>query len=204
MRGATAIALVLAFALAGCGHSKTTVAPAPAGWMRHHVDDGGFSIETPAAWRTAEKLDRKSLDKFFQRNPGVAPLKRALAGGLIKIVALDPDAAAGFTTNVNVLVHGLGGTMPLSKYASANKKAVKRLTGTEPDVKLTRLPAGRCVQVSYEHAFNYPSGRKKLALLQYAFLRGASEYVVTFTTLPSLEERYRTTFARSARSFRFD
>jgi len=41
-------------------------------------------------------------------------------------------------------------------------------------------------------------------LLQYAFLRGASEYVVTFTTLPSLKERYRTTFDRSARSFRFD
>jgi hypothetical protein len=204
MRRATVIALVLAFALAGCGSSKRSAAPAPGGWTRHHVDDGGFSIETPAAWRTAEKLDRKSLNEFFARNPGVAPLKKALAGGLIKIVALDPDATSGFTTNVNVLVHGLGGTMPLSKYASENKKAVKRLTGTEPDVKLTRLPAGRCVQVSYENAFNYPSGRKKLALLQYAFLRGASEYVVTFTTLPSLEERYRTTFARSARSFRFD
>jgi hypothetical protein len=208
MRQPTVIALVLAFALAGCGSSKTNSGGGPktiaVGWTRHHVDDGGFSIEVPAGWRAAEKLDRKSLDEFFKKNPDVAPLERALTGGLVKIIAVDPDVSAGFSTNVNVLVHNIGTTMSLTKYARENKKVVQRLTGTAPDVELTRLPAGSCVQVSYEHAFNFPSGRKKLALLQYAFLRGSSEYVITYTTLPSLSERYRTTFDRSARSFLFD
>jgi hypothetical protein len=200
MRHATVIAMLLAVAVAGCGKSETVAV----GWTRHHVDDGGFSIDVPAAWRTVEKFDRKSLDEFFEKNPDVAPLKSALTGGLVKVIALDPDTASGFATNMNVLVHDLGTTMSLSEYARENKAAVKRLTGTAPHAELTRLPAGRCVQVSYEYAFNLPGGRKNLALLQYAFLRGASEYVVTFTTLPSLKERYRTTFARSARSFRFD
>lgn len=197
------IALFAGLALAGCGHSKGSSSVA-SGWTRHHVAGGGFSIDVPAGWRTAEKLDRKSLDKFFKQNPDVAPLKRALASGLIKILALDPNASGGFATNVNVLVQGLGEKVPLSVYARENAKAVKRLTGTTPHVKLTRLPAGRCAEVSYEPAFNFPNGRKKLALLQYAFLRGSSQYVVTFTTLPSLADRYRTTFRRSAESFQFD
>ena len=48
-------------------------------------------------------------------------------------------------------------------------------------------------------------GKKRtLALLQVACLRGGSEYVVTFTTLPSELDRYRTTFDQAARSFEFD
>ena len=46
--------------------------------------------------------------------------------------------------------------------------------------------------------------KERLALLQVACLRSGSEYVVTFTTLPSELDRYRTTFDRAARSFEFD
>src|ERR1051325_3525539 len=188
------IAVLAAVVLAGCGHSKAESRPVASGWTRHHVADGEFSIDPPAGWRTAQRLDRKSLDTFFKQNPDVAPLKDALAGGLIRILALDPKLSGGFATNVNVLVQGLGRNVPpLEVYARENAKTVKKLTGTKPHVRLTRLPAGRCAEVSYEHAFNFQHGPKKLALLQYAFLRGRSQVVLTFTTLPSLEDRYRAT-----------
>ena len=60
MRWGMLTTVALAVALSACGGSKSS----PIGWRTHHVDDGGFSIATPAAWRTIEKIDTGSIDEF--------------------------------------------------------------------------------------------------------------------------------------------
>jgi hypothetical protein len=198
MRRSVLTGLVVAAILTACGGSKS----ATNGWKTQHVDDGGFSIEVPAAWRPVQKIDPKAIDDFIADNPDFAPFKGALTSGLIKLLAIDPDVGGGFATNVNVVVHSLGQTMSLSEYARQTAAVLRKLDPVS--VRLVRLPAGRCARFSYEHQTNINGALKWLVFLQYGFVRGGSEYVVTFTTLSSQRARYRTTFSRSARSFSFD
>jgi hypothetical protein len=201
-------AIALSLLLSACGSGGAgggDAQPKVGGWSTHHVADGGFSLQVPAAWKTLDRLDSSSVDRFLRDNPQFEPYRSVFTSGLIKLIAFDPDAASGFATNANVLVHNLGGSMSLSRYVQATKAQIARLTGASPEVRLVDLPAGRCARVSYEMSNTKVHGRKKrLGLLQVACLRSGSEYVVTFTTLSSELERYRTTFERSARSFRFD
>ena len=199
---------MLLLLLSACGGSRSEGSRSEqkvGGWSTHHVADGGFSLQVPAAWRTLDKLDASSVDHFLADNPQFEPYRQVFTSGLIKLIAFDPDVAAGFATNMNVLVHDLGTSMSLSQYAHATKAQIAHLTGAEPQLRLVRLPAGRCARVTYEMPNTKVHGKKeRLALLQVACLRSGSEYVVTFTTLPSELDRYRTTFDRAARSFEFD
>jgi hypothetical protein len=200
MRSRTLIAVVLTLALSACGGTKSSAV----GWSTHHVDDGGFSIETPAAWRTIEKIDSDSVDAFTKENPKFARFADLLKGGLVKFVAIDPDVADEFATNANVVVHNVGGGLSFEEYARESAEATRGVRAGGVQRTLVRLPAGRAARLSYEYDLRQNGKTKRTVVLQYAFLRGGSEYVVTFSTLLSLRERYRTTFERAARSFRFD
>jgi hypothetical protein len=192
--------LVLAATLTACGGSKSSAV----GWSTHHVDDGGFSIETPAAWETIAKVDSDSVEAFIEENPKFAEFADLLKGGLIKFVAFDPDVVDEFATNANVIVHNVGGGLSFEEYARASAAATRGIRTGGVRMTLVRLPAGRSARLSYEYDLRQNGRTQRTVVLQYAFLRGGSEYVVTFSTLPSLRERYRTTFERAARSFRFD
>jgi hypothetical protein len=200
-------AIALSLLLSACGGSGSgSSSQAEVGsWSTHHVTDGGFSLQLPAAWRTLDKLDASSVDTFLSDNPQFKPYRQVFTSGLIKLIAFDPDTAAEFATNLNVIVHNLGTSMSLTQYADATKAQIAHVTGGQPQLKYVQLPAGRCVRLSYETSNTKIHGEKKrLALLQVACLRSGSEYVVTFTTLPSELDRYGTTFDRAARSFNFD
>jgi len=201
-------AIALSLLLSACGSGGAGDGGSQArvgGWSTHHVADGGFSLQVPAAWKTLDRLDSSSVDTFLQENPQFEPYRSIFTSGLIKLMAFDPDATSGFATNVNVLVHNLGMAMSLSRYVQATKAQIAQATGASPKVQLVDLPAGRCARISYEMSNTKVHGQKKrLGLFQVGCLRSGSEYVVTFTTLASELDRYRTTFERSARSFRFD
>ncbi len=144
-----AIALLLLLLLSACGGSRSEGSRSEqkvGGWSTHHVADGGFSLQVPAAWRTLDKLDASSVDHFLADNPQFEPYRQVFTSGLIKLIAFDPDVAAGFATNMNVLVHNLGTSMSLSQYADATKAQIAHLTGAEPQLRLVRLPAGRCAR----------------------------------------------------------
>ena len=123
---------------------------------------------------------------------------------MIKFLAIDPDVADDFATNANVLVHNVGVELSFEEYARQSVAATHALDAVGVQAKVVRTSAGRSSRLSYGYDIRHNKKTKRLAILQYAFLRGGSEYVITFTTLPSLRARYRTTFARAARSFRFD
>jgi hypothetical protein len=200
-----AIALSLLLSACGGGGGGSRSQGDVGSWSTHHVADGGFSLQVPAAWKTLDKLDAESVDSFLADNPQFEPYRGIFTSGLIKLIAFDPDLGAGFATNVNVIVHNLGASMSLSQYVEATKEQIAHVTGADPQVRLVQLPAGRCARLTYETTDTKIHGKKKrLALLQVACLRSGSEYVATFTTLASELDRYRTTFDRAARSFEFD
>lgn len=199
MRRATLTGLLLAATLTACGGSGRIAV----GWKTHHLGDGGFSIEVPAAWQTVAKIDPDGVDKFVADNPEFARLKGAITAGLIKFVARNPEINVDYTTSVNVVVHAVV-PMPLSEYARASAALLRRLKAVRVRASVVRLPAGRCVRLSYEHQTLLSSGLRWQVFVQYGFLHAGSAYVITFSTLDSLRGRYRTTFARSARSFSFD
>jgi hypothetical protein len=222
MRGALATTLIICFALAGCGGSKSgspqtgssagstssqTGSSQPvvaAGWTRHHVAKSGFSLDTPEKWKTLSAIDAGTLGNFFRENPQFEPFKSAIASGVIKIFAFDPKISQGFATNLNVVVHGLGRDVSLSDYADASSAEIARLTGAKPEVKLTDLPAGQTARFSYNTSEQLNGKKTELSILQYAFLHNQSEYVLTFTTRPPLQDRYRETFEHVASTFSFD
>lgn len=222
MRGALATTLIICFALAGCGGSKSgspqtgssssqtgssqtgSAQPVAAGWTRHHVDKSGFSIDTPAKWKALSKIDAASLGNFFHENPQFAQFKSAIESGVIKIFAFDPNTSKGFATNLNVVVHALGTHVSLSDYARASSAEITRLTGKKPEYELKDLPAGQAARFAYTASEQLNGQKTELALLQYAFLHNGNEYVLTFTTRPELRDHYGSTFEHAARSFQFD
>ena len=72
----------------------------------------------------AGQTRRDSVDDFLADNPHFEPYRQVFTSGLIKLIAFDPDVAAGFATNVNVIVHNLGTSMSLSQYADATKAQI--------------------------------------------------------------------------------
>ena len=202
MRSAVFLAAIL-LCLSACGGSSGGTPEI--GWKTHHVDDGGFSIETPAAWVTLEKFDEQGVDEFVQDNPQYAGIKQAVEAGLIKFLAGDPDRSNGFATNVNVVVHSLGRPMTLSAYERALVAAQRQaFRGASVQSGQVELPAGRCVRLTGAYPVRMGDAQRTLAVRQYACLRNQTEYVVTFTTPEDQRARYRTAFARSARSLRID
>lgn len=217
---ALATALILSFLLAGCGGSKgtangttnvTTLGPTtaaqqtPAGWTSHHVSDGAFTVAVPSTWKTTSGVDRKSIDRFFADNPQFAQFRSTLSNGLIKLFAADPKLDKGFATNLNVLVQDLGREMSVEDYAHGTSAELTRQTGVHPDTAFVDLPAGRAARFTYEFSgFRILGKATKLALLQYALVHDKTAYVLTFTTRPDVQQRYRSTFEQAARSFRFD
>jgi len=202
-----AIALSLLLSACGGGGSGSSAGDSQAevgGWTTHHVADGGFSLQLPTAWKTLDKLDSSSIDRFLKDNPQFEPYRSVFTSGLVKLLAFDPDVAAGFATNANVIVHNLGRSVSLRQYAEATKAEIARVTGAHPKMQLVDLPAGRCARLSYETPNTINGKKKLLGLLQVACLRDGAEYVLTVTTLASELDRYRSTFEQAARSLRFD
>jgi hypothetical protein len=69
--------------------------------------------------------------------------------------------------------------------------------------RMTKLPAGKAVRLTYRARFNVGGKRLVTAMTQYALVNRGAAVILTYTTLPKLEKHYRATFDRSARSLRF-
>jgi len=195
--------LVLALLVAACGeHEKTG---SKSGWTRHAVADGRFSVETPASWKTLTNIDPKKLEKLAGP-PELAPYAQALIRNkAIKLISLDPAIQDDFSSNLNVIVSPLNSTVTLAGWIEAENRVTRRVA-VPGSLRTTyvELPAGQAARVTWELQANAGDGNARIASLQFLFLHNGNGYVLTYTTLPQLTEQYRATFARSARSFRFD
>ena len=103
-------ALLAVLALVSCGGSDDPKAnETEAGFTVYEVSSGGFEIAVPNSWRVASSddvFDDETILEMSQQVPELSRFFESLEspGSLMKLVALDPDVEADFTTNVNVIV----------------------------------------------------------------------------------------------------
>jgi hypothetical protein len=191
---AIAAVTALAFPLEA-GASPATYADA---WTTHSVPSVRFSIETPGAWIDITSASSKVLTGLATAEPSLTSLvKVVMSNKLIKFFGIDPSGKA----NVNVIAAPIGAES-LHAWVSANVAQLKGLTELRGAVSVApiTLPGGAAYVVSYDETVAHSP---KVVTLQYYAIHDGESYVITFTTSPSLEWKYASTFLQSARSVRF-
>lgn len=207
------VLLVAGSLVGGCGGASSEKEPHKTGTSGdlsvYEVPGEHFSIGVPASW-SALSPDRVfkggSLETFVADNPDMKGLADAMRGpnALIKFLAFDPAVERGFATNANVIVETVPSWMKFDDYVQASLEQLRAAAFVSGSVQSEEvsLPGGRAEKLSYLADFNYPSGKRTVAILQYALLRAAHGYVISFSTLPDRTDEYAATFRRSAETFR--
>jgi hypothetical protein len=145
------------------------------------------------------------LKQFRKANPQLGSELEALArpNSPIKLVAVDPKLERGFATNLNLLVTEIPSGIEFDQWTSvqvAEIEKVQTVKGLKREE--TQLRPGRALHLSYRVSFKRPSGSFVAFVHQYMVKNDGFLYVLTYSTLPSTEPKYKKTFADSARSFR--
>jgi hypothetical protein len=167
----------------GAGSPKTKTAPkqkstgsstAVVGTRRWSA--AGFSIALPKTWQPVNNQDSLSL-----------------------LTLADSKATGGFKTNANVLVASGRNNRSYDQWVQDLAAQAKYIASGPVSTRVLAEPAGKTVWLAYRATTK--SG-KVLSFQQFVFDGTGSGYVVTFTTLPSLEKKYAATFAKAATSFK--
>lgn len=210
----TRLAFVVACvaAAAACGGSEDEprqVATTPAGLTEYEVASQGFSIGVPPQWRVVsvdEALPEGERRQLARDNPEFAPLLEAIGSEAqpIKLIAFDPEVHEAFATNVNVVVVPLPSGTSLQDFVAANQADIRHFSGRVGPLrsKPARLPIGAAHRLEYRLRLTAGGRRFTAATLQYLVVGPDRGYVVTFTTLPELSDRYSPTFDRTIRALR--
>jgi hypothetical protein len=201
--------------LAGCGGGDdgpdSPYSKRDAGALTvYELSEPSFSLGVPKSWTavTREELHQTgAIERFSKDNPAVAPVLDGIlrSGSPMKFIALDPAARQGFITNVNVVVQDVPDDMELADLARSSSADLRSL-GVVRGLRtgMVSLPAGQAVKITYRMQLRYGSATRSVATLQYALIADGRSYVVTYSTLPSLEQQYASVFADSAESLRLD
>jgi hypothetical protein len=186
------VAVIASIVLAGAAQAAT-------GLVTRSVPGTPLRIGLPADWRPIDHATALALIKQSARlNPQVAGIVSALAqsGSLIRLVAIDPRAQDGFTTNANVVVQ----PAPSASVATAVALELPALRQVLHPIGLrqttTRAAGVAAVSVSFEARFKEPNGTKLIAERQVYLASAGRLYVLTLTTLSSQRAFYAATFAR--------
>jgi hypothetical protein len=153
-----------------------------------------------------EALPEKEREQLARDNPDFAPLLDAMSSGEqpIKLFAFDPEAQRSFATNVNVVAVDLPSGTTLEQFVAANEADIEAFGGRvgEIESKAAQLPSGPARSLAYGVRLTTGGSERTIATLQYLLVGGDKGYVVTFSTLPDLSERYDPVFDRTIRSLR--
>jgi hypothetical protein len=206
----TAVILILAACGGGDDRSNSPSKRDVGTLTVYELSDASFSLGVPKSWTaiTREELrETGAVERFSEDNPAVAPLLDGIlrSGSPMKFMAIDPAVRQGFVTNVNVVVHDVPDDMELSDLARSSVADLRTL-GVVQGLRtgMVSLPAGEAVKITYRMQLRYGSTTRSVATLQYALIADGKSYVVTYSTLPDLEQQYASAFAASAQSFRVD
>jgi len=197
-RAAVLVLLAVCTGCGGAGPPKT--AQLPAGLVLRVVDDGGFSIGIPAGWHSLDTRQALNGAGFDTTAPALREAIRTLRRphSPIKLIATG-KLARGYLTNLNVIVSRNPAQMPFEQWSKIEVVQLERLGRVRALThEQTSLAPGPALHLTYR-----ATGKKNSAFVHQYFVKSKDFlYVLTFTTLRSLEPRYRRTFAESARTFR--
>lgn len=198
MRGIL-VAVIVSVVLAGA-------AQASGGLVTRTVPGTPLRIGLPASWRPIDHATALALVKQSARlNPQVAGIVSALAqnGSLLRLVAIDPSARGGFTTNANVVVE----PAPAASVATAAalelpvvRKVLHPIGLKQSTARVDGRPA---ISVSFQAHFTEPNGTRLIAERQVYVVSAGKLYVLTLTTLSSQRGFYAAPFAEIVDSLSF-
>jgi hypothetical protein len=214
VRPAWIAVLVVTIAFAGAcggGDDEPRRKGEAGGLTIYEVRSQSFSIGVPGHWRTLtadEALPPEARKELVDENPHLAPVMDAVFSedGPIKLFAFDPAIWKGFATNVNVVAAPLPPETTFDEFAEVTRAEADAYPGRVGAVRVSEveLPGGRAQRLSYRTRIAAAGAEQVVATLQYVLLGKDMGYVVTYSTLPELSERYARPFDRSIRSFRVD
>jgi hypothetical protein len=219
MRPAAALVVCLAALSAGCGDNAgpraaknvetQQAAPGlPRGFTLRVVKGQGFAVALPRRWRSLDAqaaLRGEAMRQFRKANPQLGQQIEALTrpNSPIKMLAVDPRVRTGFVTNLNVIVTPIPSGVSFDDWTSAEVREIKSVqTVRALKQEDLRLSAGRALHLSYRASFNRPGGSYTASIHQYMVKDDGRLYILTYTSAPGSEPRYRPVFEKSARTLR--
>ena len=174
------------------------------------VESAGFSLGIPSSWKGISGDDFKksgALEEFGEENPSLAPYLSALQAdnSPMKLLAADPELEDNFATNVNVLIQEVPEGTSAKDYLEGNRSGLSSQLDIEGTIESEEIDHEVGDAAAARYRANLSSGGQKqtFSFVQYYFVNGTDAYVVTYTTLPQVEDRYQDDFETSAASFRF-
>lgn len=174
------------------------------------VESAGFSLGVPDSWKGLDGDDfakSGALEEFGKENPSLAPYLSALQAGNspMKLLAADPELEDNFATNVNVLVQDVPEGTSAKDYLEGNRSGLSSQLDIEGTIESEEIDheVGDAAVARYRANLNSGGQKQTFSFVQYYFVNGTDAYVVTYTTLPQVEDRYQDVFETSAASFRF-
>jgi hypothetical protein len=220
--------MVVLFGLTGCGDggkstaslpaaSVPTEAPLEAGWTRHVRANDGFSIALAPYWDKVE-LDPSLLETTLEQLKGSNPrmeklLSRqvtSLVSSGVKFWAFDQVSnveITGFATNLNIIVMPMPSAMSLDDVVESTiselDKLKQMLAGEVTHQRVT-ISAGDAEKIVYHLRISVPGLSEPIqtTTTQYVVVDGTTAYILTFSALDVEADKYTSTFAKMARTFR--
>jgi hypothetical protein len=190
--------------------SATETAEEAADLQTFEVESAGFSLGVPSSWTglSGDEFTKSgTLEEFGKENPSLAPYLNALQAdnSPMKLLAADPELEGAFATNVNVLVQDVPEGTSAKDYADLNRSGLSSSLDIQGTIQTEEVDheVGDAAVARYRANLSAGGRQRTFSFVQYYFVNGTDAYVVTYTTVPGAEDRYRDDFEASAGSFRF-
>lgn len=134
----------------------------------------------------------------------VFPADWTLQDSEMMVMALSPqeNPADAFMENIGILSMDLGTELSAKDIADMALEMIKQMTtGLEVHEKGTKTIDG--LPATY-YVFSGKMGEIEVKTMQFVFMKGSVEYVITCTANPQTFEKYRPAFDNMISSFRFE
>lgn len=153
----------------------------PDGYRPVAVEAEGFALAIPADWKDIP-LTAEELAPFLEANPEITRLVGDDPAAFLERTKFFAYDDSGSGTNVNVVKSPAEGASVDDLVAGLHEVLVGQLKAKEVSVERADAPAGRAARASYVLPFNLPDGSTAdVTQVQYHFIKGDVDYVVTFT-----------------------
>jgi hypothetical protein len=199
--------VLFAFLLAGCTFGGETAPEAAGdnGLTRYEISAGRFAIGVPQTWHatSAKQIKKAAFRRFAEQNPAFAPYVNAVGkkSSPFKFFAFDPVVHNRFSTNVNVFVKAVPTGTSWEAYKRSAIREAKAVADSRVSTEEVQLSAGKALRADYRIRFVLNGHKRTVSTTQYGLLLQNRSYVLTYTTLPSVRDRYLDWFKLSAESF---
>jgi hypothetical protein len=219
--------VVVLSGLTGCGDGASiaslpavpvpTEAPLEEGWTRHVQVEDGFSIALAPYWDEIDldpSLLEDTLEFLKESNPKMGKLLSkqvtSLVASGVKFWAIDQVSnveITGFATNLNIIAQPLPNATSLDEFVTetiSQLDQIKQMLAGRVTHQRVTLSSGDAEKIVYHMRISVPGVSEAIqtTTTQYVVVDGTKAYILTFSALDAESDKYTSTFAKMAKTFR--